>query len=155
MLLEDQDRSRWDPSLIAIGFYHFDRSMSGDEVSDYHVQAAIAATHARAASASATEWPVILRLYDQLLAIHPSPVVALNRAVAVGKVHGPEAALAEVEALAGAAKLKAYHLFLTVRGYFLAQVGRTDEAAECYRSALDLQCSEPERRFVRRKLSAL
>lgn len=155
VLLDDQDRSRWDRNLIAMGFHHFDRSMSGDEVSGYHVQAAIAATHARAASANATEWPVILSLYDQLLAIHPSPVVALNRAVAVSKVHGPEAGLAEVEPLAGVARLKDYHLYLAVRGHLLAELGRTREAAECYRSALELKCSEPERRFLRRQLKGL
>src|SRR5205823_5461816 len=78
--------------LIALGFHHFDKAIAGDEISEYHVQAAIAATHARA-----DDWPVILELYDQLFAMNPSPVVALNRAVAIAKVRGPEEALAVVE----------------------------------------------------------
>ena len=89
ILLEDQDRARWDQGLIAMGFHYFDLSMAGDQVSEYHAQAAIAATHARAESLQAVDWAVILQLYDQLLAISgASPVVALNRAVAVAKVHG-------------------------------------------------------------------
>ena len=99
VLLEQQDRNRWDPQLIALGFHHFDRSIAGDDVSEYHVQAAIAATHARAERADLIDWPIILGLYDQLLALYASPVVALNRAVAVAKVHGPAAALATIEPL--------------------------------------------------------
>ena len=88
ILLDEQDRSRLDEVLIALGFHHFDLSIAGDSVSEYHAQAAIAATHARAARAESTDWPVILHLYDQLMELNRSPVVALNRAVAVAKVHG-------------------------------------------------------------------
>jgi len=154
VLLDDQDRSRWDDRLIAIGFHHFDQSMAGDEVSEYHVQAAIAATHARAATAHEVDWPLILQLYDQLLAINASPVVALNRAVAVAKVRGPEEALAEVEPLERNPKLRHYHLLLAVRGQLLFDIGRPSEAAACFRSALECPCSEPERRFLRRRLAA-
>jgi len=150
VLLEDQDRSRWDPQLIALGFHHFDRSMTGDEVSEYHAQAAIAATHARAIAS--VDWPVILHLYDQLLAINPSPVVALNRAVAVAKVRGPAEALATIEPLASNSKLRDYYLLLAVRGHLLLELGRCGEAADCFRAALERPCSEPERRFLRRKL---
>jgi RNA polymerase sigma-70 factor (ECF subfamily) len=149
VLLEQQDRSRWDRQLIALGFHHFDRSITGDDVSEDHVQAAIAATHARAESGDAIDWPTILGLYDQLLALNASPVVALNRAVAVAKVHGPEAALATIEPL----KLRDYYLLLAVRGHFLLELNRRVEAAECFRAALDCPCSEPERRFLRRKLA--
>ncbi len=97
MLLEAQDRSRWDQPLIALGFHHFSRSIAGEEVSEYHVQAAIAATHARAADTQSIDWPMILGLYDQLLAINPSPVVMLNRAVAIEKVRGAAEALAAIE----------------------------------------------------------
>ncbi|HYL37024.1 MAG TPA: sigma-70 family RNA polymerase sigma factor [Bryobacteraceae bacterium] len=152
VLLESQDRTRWDRRLIALGFQHFNLSMIGEDVSEYHVQAAIAATHARAGDAESIDWPVILRLYDQLLAINPSPVVALNRAVAVAKVHGPAAALAEVETLERERKLRDYYLLLAVRGHLLLELGRSTEAAEHFRSALERPCSEPERRFLRRKL---
>lgn len=152
VLLESQDRSRWDPRLIGLGFYHFDRSMAGDEVSEFHVQAAIAATHARARHAQATDWPAILRLYDQLLAINASPVVALNRAVAVAKVHGPAEALRVIELLESDPKLRNYYLRLAVRGHMLLELGRFAEARSCFRAALECPCSEPERRFLRRKL---
>ncbi|HVN03044.1 MAG TPA: DUF6596 domain-containing protein, partial [Bryobacteraceae bacterium] len=153
ILLEHQDRSRWDPHLISLGFHHFDRSMSGDDVSEYHVQAAIAATHARAVTPEARDWPMILGMYDQLLALNPSPVVALNRVVAVAKVHGPAQALAELEPLAGDPKLRGYYLLLAVRGHLLLELNRPAEAAACFQAALDCPCTEPERRFLRRKLA--
>jgi RNA polymerase sigma-70 factor (ECF subfamily) len=152
VLLESQDRNRWDRRLIAVGFHYFDRSMRGDEVSEYHVQAAIAATHARAGDAESIDWPMILELYDQLMAINPSPVVALNRAVAVERVHGASQALAQIEELGRDPKLRDYYLLLAVRGHLLLRLGRAAEAAREFRAALDLPCSEPERRFLRRKL---
>jgi RNA polymerase sigma-70 factor (ECF subfamily) len=154
ILLEEQDRGRWDQRLIALGFYHFDRSIAGDEISEYHAQAAIAATHARARQAEAIDWPVILGLYDQLFAINASPVVALNRAVVVGKVHGAEAALAAIEPLSSDPALRDYYLLLAVRGHLLLELGRHSEAADCFRAALAQRCSEPERRFLQRKLAA-
>ena len=152
ILLEYQDQSRWDQRLIALGFHHFDRSIAGEEVSEYHVQAAIAATHARAADPQSRDWPMILALYDQLLALNRSPVVALNRAVAVAKVRGPAEALAAIEPLADDPKLRGYYLLLAVRGHLLLELGRRTEAAACFRAALECPCSEPERRFLRRKL---
>jgi RNA polymerase sigma-70 factor (ECF subfamily) len=152
ILLEHQDHGRWDQRLIALGFHHFDRSISGDEVSEYHVQAAIAATHARAIDPQSVDWPLILDLYDQLLALNGSPVVALNRAVAVAKVRGPAEALAAIEPLANDPKLRDYYLLLAVRGHLLLDLGRPGEAAACFRDALECSCSEPERRFLRRKL---
>ncbi|HWZ31208.1 MAG TPA: sigma-70 family RNA polymerase sigma factor [Bryobacteraceae bacterium] len=155
ILLEDQDRSRWDRNLINQGFHLFDRSITGDEVSEFHVQSAIAATHARAADANDIDWPLILDLYDQLLAINPSPVVALNRAVALAKVEGPAAALVEVDRLAGDPKLSDYHLLLAVRGHLLTELDRRNEAAASYRAAMQRPCSIPERRFLERRLAAL
>lgn len=153
ILLEDQDRARWDQGLIAMGFHYFDLSMRGDQVSEYHAQAAIAATHARAESLNAVDWPVILELYDQLLAISgASPVVALNRAVAVAKVHGPAQGLDAIAALSGNPQLRDYYLLLAVRGHLLLELGRREEAAASLRAALECRCSEPERRFLRRKL---
>jgi len=147
ILLEDQDRSRWDQQLIALGFRAFHNSMQGETASEYHVQAAIAATHLRV-----KEWPVILELYDQLMAMTDPPVVALNRAVALAKVDGPAVALEAIEPLMDHPKLRDYYLALAVRGHLLLELGRSAEAAACFRRALECRCSEPERRFLRRKL---
>jgi RNA polymerase sigma-70 factor, ECF subfamily len=154
VLLEDQDRSRWDQRLIAIGFQHFDQSISGRDVSEYHAQAAIAATYARALDPDSVHWPLILELYDQLLAINPSPVVALNRAVVVAKVRGPAAGLAEIAPLERDPKLRDYRWLLTVRGQLLLDAGRPVDAIAAFREALTRACSEPERRFLQRKLDA-
>jgi RNA polymerase sigma-70 factor (ECF subfamily) len=153
VLLEDQDRSLWDSRLISLGFCHFDRSIGGDAASEFHVQAAIAATHARAASEGEIQWPIILQLYDDLAAINPSPVVELNRAVAVAKVHGPHKALDGIESLSAEPKLRSYYLLLAVRGHLLLDLGRRDEAAASFQAALECRCSEPERRFLRKKLT--
>jgi RNA polymerase sigma-70 factor, ECF subfamily len=153
VLLDEQDRSRWDQGLISLGFHHFGLSMAGEQVSRYHVEAAIAATHARAAAVGSTDWPVILQLYDQLLALNPSPIVELNRAVAVAKVQGPEPGLHAIEPLAADPKLRHYYLLLATRGHLLLELGRYKEAADYFRSALECRCSEPERRFLRRKLA--
>jgi RNA polymerase sigma-70 factor (ECF subfamily) len=153
VLLDDQDRSRWDEAALALGFHHFDLSMTGNEISRYHIEAAIAATHARSARGKATDWPLILQLYDQLLAVDPSPVVALNRAVALGKVHGPAKALEAIEPLQQEPRLRDYYLLLALRGHLLLELGRAADAAMTFRSALECRCSEPERRFLRRKLA--
>jgi RNA polymerase sigma-70 factor (ECF subfamily) len=146
VLLEDQDRSLWDPRLLAMGFYHFDRSIEGEIVSAYHAEAAIAATHARAGE----NWEIILNLYDDLMVVNPSPVVALNRAVAVAKVHGAAEALVS---LPESPKLQTYYLYQAVRGHLLLQLDRKEEAANAFRRALGCRCSEPERRFLSRKLA--
>ncbi len=152
VLLDDQDRARWDHRLVALGFHHFDSSIVGDEMTEYHVQAAIAATHARGQGAT-TDWPMILHLYDQLMALNPSPVVALNRAVAVARVHGPEVALAATEPLLENPKLLDYYLLLALRGHLFLALGKPAEAAAAFSAALRCRCSEPERRFLERKLT--
>jgi len=152
VLLEDQDSTLWDRQLIALGFRHFDLSMAGDEVSEYHVQAAIGAQHIRGGIAGSMDWPAILRLYDQLLEMSGSPVVALNRAVAVAKVYGAAEALAAIDPLAANPSLREYYLLLAARGHFLLELNRKEEAAACFRAALEQRCSEPERRLLRRKL---
>jgi len=152
VLFEDQDHALWDQHLIGLGFHHFNQSMAGEEVSEYHVQAAIAATYARAADAQSVDWPMILGLYDQFLAINPSPVVALNRAVVVGKVEGPAQALAAIAPLENNTRLRSYYLLPAVRGHLLMEIGRQTEAATFFRAALECPCCEPERRFMRRKL---
>jgi RNA polymerase sigma-70 factor, ECF subfamily len=153
VLLEDQDRSRWDERLIAIGFHHFSRSIEGGGVSEYHVQAAIAATHARAIDPHSVDWRLILELYDQLLAINSSPIVALNRGVALAKVRGPAAALAAIAPLERDPKLRHYHLLLAVRGQLLFDLGRTAEAAKAFQAAIACGCTDPERRLLERRLN--
>lgn len=152
VLLEDQDRSRWDPRLLALGFRHFEKSAAGEEISEYHIQAAIAAVHAGAADAASTDWKAILELYDQLLRINPSPIVALNRAVAVAKVDGAEAGLREMERLGDDPALRNYFLYPAVCGRLWLRLGERRRAAEFYREALSRPASEPERRFLRRRL---
>jgi RNA polymerase sigma-70 factor, ECF subfamily len=153
ILLEHQDRWRWDQRLLALGLDHFRRATSGDEDSPYHVQAAIAVAYAAAPDLGAIDWRLILSLYDRLSAMDPSPIIALNRAVALAKVEGPQAALAAIDALHGRRALSGYHLYAAARGHFLLELGRASDAAECFRAALAMRCSEPERRFLRRKLA--
>jgi len=126
--------------------------MQGDEVSAYHVQAAIAATYARALDPATVDWPLILSMYDQLLAINPSPVVALNRAVVVAKVSGPAAGLAAIAPLERDRTLRQYHHLLAVRGQLLLELGRRTEAGDAFRAALACPCSEPERRLLAARL---
>jgi RNA polymerase sigma-70 factor (ECF subfamily) len=153
VLLEDQDRSQWDRKLIALGFDHFTQCAEGTDLTSYHVQAAIAATHARAQDGRATDWTLILELYDQLVELSPSPIVELNRAVVVAKVHGPEAALAALRPLDGNRSLRNYYLLPAVQGQLLLEIGDKQSASECFCQALDRPCSEPERRFLQRKLT--
>ncbi|HXC95703.1 MAG TPA: sigma-70 family RNA polymerase sigma factor [Edaphobacter sp.] len=152
VLLEEQDRSLWDDELIALGFQYFSRSIAGEEISEWHVQAAIAATYATAESSEAIDWPAILGHYDQLLRMTGSPVVALNRAVAVVKVHGPEDALEALAPLENHAVMRGYHLLPAVRGRVLAALGRFTEAEAAFSAGLECDCAEPERRFLQRQL---
>jgi len=153
LLLAEQDRTRWDRRLVAEGMRHLARSAAGREVTPYHVEAAIAATHAAAPDAERTDWPAVLRLYDDLLAMKPSPVVALNRAVALAMAEGPEAGIAALGALSGEAALARYHLLPAALAALHHRAGRPAEAARHYRDALALPCSEPERRFLTRQLA--
>ena len=121
----------------------------------YTLQAAIAAVHAQAPSIEATDWPQILALYDELLRLWPSPVVALNRAVALAMVDGPEAALAEVEALERDGRLAAYRYLPATKAELLHQLGRDSEAVAAYRAALALTGNAAEQRFLESRLSAL
>jgi RNA polymerase sigma-70 factor (ECF subfamily) len=155
VLLDQQDRSRWDKSLMNLGFYHFERSIVGKDVSPFHVEAAIAATHTRAATSAETDWPLVLGLYDQLMQLKPSPVVALNRSVAVAKVHGAQVALEDLDLLEEEPALKNYYLLPAVRAQLLADLGRREAAFADYQRALALSCNEPERRFLQRKIEQL
>jgi RNA polymerase sigma-70 factor (ECF subfamily) len=149
--LADQDRSLWDRSLIAEGQALVRRCLRIGRPGPYQIQAAINAVHSDAASAEATDWTQILALYDQLMAIAPSPVVALNRAVAVAEVEGPEAALALVDDL----DLGGYHLFHAIRADLLRHLGREAEAARAYEAAIALTENAAERAFLERSRSEL
>jgi RNA polymerase sigma-70 factor, ECF subfamily len=152
VLLEEQDRVLWDDELIALGFHYFERSIAGEEISVWHVQAAIAATYAAAESWEAIDWPMILEHYDQLMKMTASPVVALNRAVAVTKVHGAAAALEALAPVAEHPSVRGYHLLPAVRGRLLAELGQFAEAEAEFSAALSCDCTEPEKRFLRKQI---
>jgi RNA polymerase sigma-70 factor, ECF subfamily len=149
VLLPDQDRSRWIPELVAEGQALVRACLRRNRPGPYQIQAAIAAVHSDAPSAAATDWSQVLALYDQLNALAPTPVVALNRAVAVAELHGPAAGLAEADEL----DLPTYHLFHATRADFLARLGRTEEARKAYQQALELATNEAERAFLAGRLS--
>jgi RNA polymerase sigma-70 factor (ECF subfamily) len=151
ILLADQDRSRWDRDLIAEGQTLVRRCLRRNRPGPYQIQAAINAVHSDAPTAAATDWGQILQLYDQLAALAPSPVVALNRAVAVAEVDGPERALALVDAL----DLDGYHAFHAVRADLLRRLGRHTEAVRAYEAAIALTDSAPERAYLERARAAL
>jgi RNA polymerase sigma-70 factor (ECF subfamily) len=155
LLLAEQERSEWDRGLLARGVEQLEQAAQGDELSEYHLQAVIAAVHATSASFADTDWPCLVELYDQLLAIAPSPVVALNRAIAQSMVSGPELALASLDALSGEPAMKSYYLLPAVRADFLRRLGRSAEAAVSYQEALSYPCTEPERRFLLRRVYEL
>jgi RNA polymerase sigma-70 factor (ECF subfamily) len=151
-LLRDQDRSRWDRGLVADGMRALDRASSGSAISAYHLEAGIAACHAGAPSWDATDWRAILALYDELHALSPSPVVALNRAIARSRVDGPLAGLADLEPLQHAPALSGYHLLPAVQAELWREAGDQSRAANCYREALARVQSRPERRFLATRL---
>jgi RNA polymerase sigma-70 factor (ECF subfamily) len=149
VLLADQDRGQWDAALIAEGQELVRRCLRWNMPGSYQIQAAINAVHSDAATAADTDWGQILRLYDQLLAIEPSPVVALNRAVAVAEVHGPAAALDLVDAL----NLDRHYMYHAIRADLLRRLGRTAAADEAYRAALERTANPAEQEFLRGRIS--
>ncbi len=152
LLLAEQDRRRWDPQMLRDGLRLMERSASGRELSSYHLQAEIAACHALAPSFEATDWPGILAAYDALVAIDPSPVVALNRAIAVARVEGPAAGLEALTTLEDAPELRNYYPLFAARGELLRFLGRSEESASCFRRALELASSAPVRRFLQGRI---
>jgi RNA polymerase sigma-70 factor (ECF subfamily) len=149
VLLEDQDRSRWDRAKIAEGSALVEQALRGRPLGVYAVQAAIAALHAQAPSACETDWPQITALYGVLVGLHPSPVVELNRAVAIAMADGPEHGLALLDNI----HLPGYHLLPAARADLLRRLGRRAEAAAAYRQALALVTNTAERRFLERRLA--
>jgi RNA polymerase sigma-70 factor, ECF subfamily len=155
VLLEDQDRSAWDREAIEEGHRLVLAALEGGRPGRFALQAAIAALHAQADSYAATDWRQIVDLYDELLRIWPSPVVALNRAIAVSMVEGPEAGLAAVAALEADTRLAGYQYLPAARGDMLRRLGRREQAAAAYRTALRLADNDAEREFLERRLDAL
>ena len=150
VLLADQDRRRWDRELIAEGQAIVRASLRRNRPGPYQLQAAINAVHSDAPTAAVTDWRQILRLYDQLMAMEPSPVVALNRAVALAEVEGPDAALVLVDEL----PLEGFHVFHAIRADLLSRLGRDDEADEEFERAVRVASNEPERTLLERKWEA-
>jgi RNA polymerase sigma-70 factor (ECF subfamily) len=151
--LDEQDRTRWDPDLTARGLAALAASAAGGEVSEMQLEAAIAAQHAVAPSVAATDWNAIVLFYDRLAALRPSPVVALNRAVAIGFARGPAAGLAEIDAIENLGRLEDYLFLAATRADLLRRDGRPHEALPHYRRARELARNDPERRFFERRLA--
>ena len=155
VLLEEQDRSRWNRDQIEEGVHLVDVSLRSARVGSYAIQAAIAALHAKAATSADTDWRQIAALYTLLLERAPSPVVELNHAVAVAMVDGPESGLLLLDAIGARGELRDYHLLDAARADLLRRLGRNDEATRAYEKALELATLEPERRFLSRRISEL
>jgi RNA polymerase sigma-70 factor, ECF subfamily len=155
ILLDDQDRGLWNRAQIAEGSALVERALSSRRFGPYALQAAIAAVHAEASDAAATDWAQIVGLYDVLLRVDPSPVIALNRAVAVAMRDGPLAGLTLIDEILVGGELAEYHLAHSARADLYRRLGRTADALVCYERALGLTRQEPERRFLERRLAEL
>jgi len=149
--LRDQDRRRWDQALIAEGHDLVRACLRRNQPGPYQIQAAINAVHTDAAVAADTDWRQVVQLYDQLMAIAPSPVVAMNRAIALAELDGPDVGLAALEGLA----LEHYQPYHSSRADLLRRTGRSAEAADEYRAALAVTTNDAERRFLARRLAEL
>lgn len=152
-LLSEQNRDLWDRKLISLGMRHFGESASGDKITTYHLQAEIAAIHA--ASHSDTNWPKLVDLYDDLYQLEPTPIVLLNRAIAISRAEGPHAGLAALEQIDAHHALRNYHLLPAVAAELWKQVGDRERAAQSYQRALECPCSVPERTFLETQLQRL
>ncbi len=150
--LQEQDRTRWNKSMIARGMFHFARSATGDELSEYHLQAGIAACHCAAKDYESTDWRKILSLYDQLAEFDESPVVALNRAVAIANIRGPKAGLEALRCVRDLSKLSSYYLLYAVLGEFELRSGNLETAAEQFRRSFELAETKSERAFLLKRL---
>jgi RNA polymerase sigma-70 factor (ECF subfamily) len=152
LLLEEQDRTRWNRDLIARGLHYLSESASGDHLSRYHVEAAIAAQHSLAPSFAETDWPTILKLYDDLIRIHPSPIHELNRAIVIAQVSGPDAGINAIQKIEASETLEDFHLLHATLGEFHRRAGRSEEARHCFNRAMECTVSPSERRLLQRKL---
>jgi RNA polymerase sigma-70 factor (ECF subfamily) len=154
LALEAQDRSLWDARLVDHGIRALEESASGDEITRFHIEAAIAYEHTTAKSHAETPWDRIVRHYDDLLALRPSPVVALSRAIAVGELEGPERALEELRRIEGKERLSEYPFYAAAVGSQELRAGRVDAARESFREALRVARNPGEVRFLEQKLAS-
>jgi len=152
--LIDQDRTLWDRGLIAEGLNFLELSASGTDVSEYHIEAAIASQHARAMHWQDTDWEAIVSLYDTLMMIRPSPIVALNRAIAVAQQLGPDQGIIEVLAIRELERFAEYPFYFATLGELELRRGRVESARTHFRAALDLARNPMERRFLEQKIAA-
>ncbi len=155
VLLEDQDRSKWSCPLIEEGIRFLERSAADQEMTPYHLEAGIAGLHAQAPSFAETDWASILKLYALLYRLQPTPIVALNRAIALGRVEGPDAALVEIDKIRKDGRLKGYVFLEAAAADLHQQAGRPREAGRHYQQALTLARNDRERAVLQAKLSAL
>jgi RNA polymerase sigma-70 factor (ECF subfamily) len=155
ILLEDQDRTLWDRKLIDEGQSLVEQALTTRRFGAYTLQAAIVAVHAGAESTATTAWLQIIALYDALHAMNPSPIVELNRAVALAMQHGPEAGLAAIDSIVERGELLSYHLTHAARAELCRRAGRVQDARAAYEEAIALVRQEPERRFLERRLAEL
>jgi RNA polymerase sigma-70 factor (ECF subfamily) len=151
VILEEQDRSRWNRSHIDEALSLLNEGLSGTP-GPFALEAAIAAEHCKAARSADTDWPKIVRFYDLLQQLLPSPIIALNRAVAIGMADGPRAAITLIDEVAASGELEGYHLLHAARADMLRRLGLNREAAESYKLALGLVSNDSERRFLERRL---
>jgi RNA polymerase sigma factor (sigma-70 family) len=153
--LQEQTRSSWDQAMIARGLFHLMQSMAGDEINEYHLQAGIAACHCAAKDYDSTDWPQILSLYDRLVEMNDSPVILLNRAVALANVHGPKAGIEAVQAIQDRQELDSYYLLYAVLGEFAADLNNKEAARNYFRKSLELTTIKSEQIFMAKKLEQL
>ena len=152
--LQEQDRACWDKAMIARGMFHLARSSTGADISEYHLQAGIAASHCAAKDYESTNWPEILALYDRLVEFDDSPVVALNRAVALAEVRGPQAGIEAIDAIRNLQSLESYYLLYAVLGEFESRMNHTRAAAAHFRKSLQLAEIKSEQIFLSKRLQA-
>jgi predicted RNA polymerase sigma factor len=153
--LREQDRSCWDQAMIARGLFHLMQSTEGDEISEYHLQAGIAACHCAAKDYESTDWLRILSLYDLLIGMDDSPVVALNRAVAVSNIHGPKAGIEALEAIRNREQLNSYYLLYAVLGEFEVLLNNPKAAVAYFRKSLELATIKSEKKFLSKRLRSI
>jgi RNA polymerase sigma-70 factor (ECF subfamily) len=151
--LAEQDRSRWDKAMVLKGLHHLEQATTTQDLSEYHLQAGIAACHCVAPDYATTDWPSILHLYDLLLKRNPSPVIALNRAVALAEVYGAEAGLEAIRQIQDSAPINTYHFFYATRAELHLKVGDHESACHDYEQALTLTNIPSEKDFLAGKLA--
>lgn len=154
LVLAQQDRALWDQNLIQRGLHHLQQAARDEELSEYHVLAGIAMCHATAPDYEATNWKSILKFYDLLVTMNHSPVIALNRAVALAKVEGMQSGIAALEKIRHLPPMKSYYLMPATLAEFHLRLGQREHAAACYQQALELAGTEPERQFLMKKIAA-